>query len=121
MQSNKKQKITVRPKLSIKNNHFVQCFIYQNASLFKGDTYVYRGLFNRFGGYYDKSNFGFIVPLDNYEKVSDEIKRMAYGFIIYKKDSEIIQTTSSRSNETAANNTIADPHETVNSLKCMDL
>ena len=119
MQSfNKKLKTNVRPKLSIKNNHFVQCFIYKNAALFKGDTYVYRGLFNRFGGYYDKSNFGYIVPLENYEKVSEEITRMAFGFIIYKKDTEVIKTIS-RLNETAS--TIVEPYETVNSLKCMDL
>jgi hypothetical protein len=121
MQSNnKKEKTSPRAKFSIKNNHLIQCYIYQNATLFKGDTYVYRGLFYRFGGHYDKSHFGFIVPLDNYDKVRDEIMRMAFGFIVYKKESEVIKTAGGRFNTDAAV-AVDDPPEPVNSLKFMDI
>ena len=121
MQPNiKNEKTSARAKFSIKNNHLIQCYIYQNATLFKGDTYVYRGLFYRFGGHYDKSHFGFIVPLNTYEKVRDEIMRMAFGFIVYKKESEVIKT-SDRFNTNAAVVVDDDPPEPVNSLKFMDI
>jgi hypothetical protein len=122
MQSNKKKENTnARAKFSIKNNHLIQCYIYQNATLFKGDTYVYRGLFNRFGGYYDKSHFGFIVPLENYEKVREEIMRMAFGFIVYKKESEVIKTDNLFNTHAAATIVDNEPPEPVNSLKFREI
>jgi len=112
--NNKKEKTVARSKFTLKNNHLIQCFVYQNVALFKGDTYVYRGLFNRFGGYYDKSHFGFIVPLNHYEKVGDEIMRMAFGFNIYKKESEVIRTTDRYNVKDSLD-------EPVNTLNVMDI
>lgn len=75
------------PKI-VKNNHLIQCYIYKNVVLFKGDTYVYRGLFKRNGGDFNKEHYGYIVPLDNLEKVRDEISKMVSGFIVYKRGFE---------------------------------
>ncbi len=93
MQTREIQKTTVSAKQkqpSIKNNHFIQCNVYKNVALFKGDTFVYRGLFRRYGGNYEKAHFGYAVSLTNYEKVKDELKRMVSGFIIVNKEQEEI-------------------------------
>ena len=70
----------------VRNNHVMQCYIYKNIALFKGDTYVYRGIFKRNGGEFKKEHYGYIVSLENWEKVKEEVSRMVSGFIIYKKD-----------------------------------
>ena len=75
------------PKV-VRNNHLIQCYIYKNVALFKGDTYVYRGLFKRNSGEFNKEHYGYVVPLDNLEKVKEEISRMVSGFIVYRKGYE---------------------------------
>jgi hypothetical protein len=72
----------------VRNNHLIQCYIYKNVALFKGDTYVYRGLFKRNGGNFNKEHYGYVIPIDNNKQVSDEISRMVSGFIIYRKGDE---------------------------------
>lgn len=72
----------------VRNNHLIHCYIYKNVALFKGDTYVYRGLFKRNGGIYNKENYGYVVSLDNLDSVKNEISKMVSGYIIYKKGNE---------------------------------
>ena len=75
----------VAPKV-VRNNHLIQCYIYKNIALFKGDTYVYRGIFKRNGGEFKREHYGYVVSLENWEKVKEEVLRMVSGFIIYKRD-----------------------------------
>ena len=72
----------------VRNNHLIQCYIYKNIALFKGDTYVYRGIFKRNGGEFRREHYGYVVSLDNWEKVKGEVLRMVSGFIIYKREHE---------------------------------
>jgi len=109
-------------KSVVKNNHLIQCYIYDNATVFKGDTFVYRGLFNRFGGYYDKTYFGYVVSLENYEKVKEEIARMVFGFIIHiKKNEEIVVKSSAKASAVCQLNEEADAEAINNTLKYNDL
>lgn len=121
-----KEKTKLIPKSVVKNNHLIQLYIYNNAALFKGDTFVYRGLFNRFGGYYDKSYYGFVVPLENYEKVKEEIVRMVFGFIIHNKKTEDIVIKSMNKAAAAAvcqllNEEADETEPIINTLKYNDL
>jgi hypothetical protein len=72
----------------VRNNHLIHCFIFKNIALFKGDTYVYRGIFKRNGGNYNKEQYGYLVSLENLDNVKNEISKMVSGFIIYKKGNE---------------------------------
>jgi hypothetical protein len=72
----------------VRNNHLIHCYIYKNLAIFKGDTYVYRGLFKRNGGNYNKEHYGYVVPLDKIDNVKNEISKMVSGFIIFKKGDE---------------------------------
>ena len=85
------------PKV-VRNNHLIQCYIYKNVALFKGDTYVYRGLFKRNSGEFNKEHYGYVVPLDNLEKVKEEISidlgigKMKMIHRVYKKGNQQIIT-----------------------------
>ncbi len=82
----------------VRNNHLIQCYIYKNIALFKGDTYVYRGIFKRNGGEFKREHYGYIISLDNWEKVKEEISRMVSGFIIYKREHEELNVKLSVTN-----------------------
>ena len=75
----------------VRNNHLIHCYVYKNVALFKGDTYVYRGLFKRNGGNYNKEHYGYVVTLENMDNVKNEISKMVSGFIIYKKTNEELE------------------------------
>ena len=82
----------------VRNNHLIQCYIYKNIALFKGDTYVYRGIFKRNGGEFKREHYGYIISLDNWEKVKEEISRMVSGFIIYKREHDELNVKLSVTN-----------------------
>jgi len=82
----------------VRNNHLIQCYIYKNIALFKGDTYVYRGIFKRNGGEFKREHYGYVVSLENWEKVKEEVLRMVSGFIIYKREHDELNVKLSVTN-----------------------
>jgi hypothetical protein len=82
----------------VRNNHLIQCYIYKNIALFKGDTYVYRGIFKRNGGEFQREHYGYAVSLENWEKVKEEVSKMVSGFIIYKREHDELNVKLSVTN-----------------------
>lgn len=76
------------PRL-MKFNHMIQCILYRNVALFKGDTYTYRGIFRRHGGEFNKKYYGYVVSLDNVEAIKNELVPMIYGYVIQNRNEDL--------------------------------
>jgi hypothetical protein len=72
-----------------KFNHLINVFIYKNIALFKGDTFPYRGTFNRFGGEFNKKFYGYLIPLDRMVECKMEISKFVESLLVYKKDENL--------------------------------
>jgi len=75
--------------LSIKNNHSITCYVYTNGTLFKGDTYTYRGLFRRYGGFFSRPHRGYITERDKTQDIKSELLGLISGFLIYYRNEEL--------------------------------
>lgn len=73
----------------MKSNHVIQCILFKNVALFKGDTYTYRGLFRRNGGNFNREFYGFVVSLEAVDKIKNELTPMLSGFTIHHRDGEL--------------------------------
>lgn len=83
----------MKKALTVRMNHDIQCYMYDNVALFRGDTYTYRGLFRRYGGLYSKEHKGYIVSHDRVSEVRSELTQMVSGFLVYNNRQKTLDIT----------------------------
>ena len=87
--ANKKVSSGESAKRKTKFNHIINVFVYNNISLFKGDTYSYRGTFKRCGGDFNKKFYGYLIPLDRMAECKMQISNFVESLMVYKKEENL--------------------------------